>query len=126
MKKDNTPKAPPPSPNVPASLWDNDMVRNATQAMSKQDLEKYAKLGESFYKDVDYVNCTIIDNNNVIPPFMKDAVLYIEESIKSGLHPSMMTLDEKDLLKSVFGNKWYERYGFVEGDLMDIVTVKKA
>lgn len=111
--------------NNQASLWNNDMVKNATKSMSKQDLEKYARLGESFYKDVDYTTSTIIDKSNLVPPFMKDAVLYIEESIKSGLHPSMMTTDEKELLKSVYGDKWYERYGYVEGDLTDIVTIKK-
>jgi hypothetical protein len=56
---------------------------------------------------------------------MKDAVLYIEESIKSGLHPSMMTLDETELMKSILGAKWYEKYGFVEGDLKEIVTIVK-
>lgn len=107
------------------SLWDNDMVRNATQAMSKTDLSKYAKLGESFYKDVDYETSSIVDNNNIIPPFMKNAVKYIEESLKSGLHPSMMTKEEKELMTSIHGNKWYENYGYVEGDLTDFVTLKK-
>ena len=107
------------------SLWDNDMVRNASQAMSKTDLTKYAKLGESFYKDIDYETSSIIDSNNIVPPFMKNAVKYIQESLKSGLHPSMMTKEEKELMKSIHGNNWYEMYGYVEGDLSDFVTLKK-
>lgn len=122
MKKTET-SAPPPSPVISGSLWNNDMVNSAMESMSKSDRDKYAKMGESFYKDVDYETSTIIDNSNVIPPFMKDAVLYIEESIKSGLHPSMMTLDETELMKSVLGAKWYEKYGYVEGDLTEIITV---
>jgi hypothetical protein len=122
MKKTEI-SAPPSSPVIQGSLWNNDMVKSAMEAMSKSDRDKYAKMGESFYKDVDYETSTIIDNTNVIPPFMKDAVLYIEESIKSGLHPSMMTLDETELLKSVYGTKWYEKYGYVEGDLTEIITV---
>jgi hypothetical protein len=108
-----------------SSLWDNDMVKNATKSMSKNDLEKYAKLGESFYKDVDYETSTIIDKNNIIPPFMKNAVKYVEESLKSGLHPSMMTKEEVELMKEIHGAKWYEIYGYVEGDLTDFVTLKK-
>ena len=107
------------------SLWDNEMVKNATKAMSKTDLNKYAKLGESFYKDVDYETSTIIDKTNIVPPFMKNAVQYIEESLKSGLHPCMMTNEEKELMKNIYGMKWYENYGYVEGDLSDFVTLKK-
>ena len=107
------------------SLWDNDMVKNATKSMSKKDLDKFAKLGESFYKDVDYETSTIIDKNNIIPPFMKNAVKYVEESLKSGLHPSMMTKEEVELMKEIYGVKWYEVYGYVEGDLSDFVTLKK-
>lgn len=107
------------------SLWDNDMVKNASKAMSVADLNKYAKLGESFYKDVDYETSAIIDKTNIVPPFMKNAVKYIEESLKSGLHPCMMTNEEKELMKSIYGIKWYENYGYVEGDLSDFVTLKK-
>ena len=107
------------------SLWDNEMVKNATKAMSKTDLNKYAKLGESLYKDVDYETSTIIDKTNIVPPFMKNAVQYIEESLKSGLHPCMMTNEEKELMKNIYGMKWYENYGYVEGDLSDFVTLKK-
>lgn len=100
-----------------SSLWSNDMVTNATKAMSKEDLAKYAKIGESMYKDVDFETSTIN-----VPPFMRDAVISIEESIKSGLHPSMMTKEEKDLLKDVYGQEWYARYGYVKEDLEQFVT----
>ena len=107
------------------SLWNNEMVKNASKSMSKSDLDKYAKLGESFYKDIDYETSTIIDKTNIVPPFMKNAVKYVEESIKSGLHPCMMTKEEVELMKSIYGCKWYEDYGYVEGDLTDFVTLKK-
>ena len=112
-------------PSAGGSLWDNDMVRNASKSMSTTDLNKYAKLGESFYKDIDYETSTVIDNNNIVPPFMKNAVKYVEESLKSGLHPSMMTKEEVELMNSIRGAKWYENYGYVEGDLKDFVTLKK-
>lgn len=106
-----------PPPVVPCSLWNNDMVTNASKAMSKQDLDKYAKLGESMYKDVDFETSAVN-----IPPFMKDAVICIEESLKSGLHPSMMPKEEKELMRDVYGEAWYSKYGYVKGDLDDFVT----
>ena len=32
---------------------------------------------------------------------MKNAVKYVEESLKSGLHPSMMTKEEVELMKEI-------------------------
>jgi len=37
--------------------------------------------------------------------------------LKSGLHPSMLDENEKILLKEALGDKWYEKYGYVEQDL---------
>jgi hypothetical protein len=54
---------------------------------------------------------------------MYEAGAYISEQLKSGLHPSMMEDDEKRLMEELFGKEWYTKWGYVEGDLTDIVTV---
>lgn len=117
MNKD---KQPPPHRNLDhptCSLWNNDLVRNASKAMSKQDKEKYAKIGESMYKDVDFTTSQIN-----VAPFMKEAIYAIEESLKAGLHPSMMTKEEKELMKDVYGAEWYIQHGYKKEDLDDFVT----
>ena len=55
---------------------------------------------------------------------MTEAVAYIETSLRSGLHPSMLEDNEKALLKETYGNEWYHRWGYIEKDLDDIVTLK--
>ena len=45
-----------------SSLWDNAMVRDAKAKMSKEDIEQYKKIGEQFYKDMDFQQGNSIDN----------------------------------------------------------------
>lgn len=103
-------------------LFDNPMVRAASAAMSDEDKAKYKQIGEEMYGNMDFENSQVLDNT---PAPMMEAVAYVEEQLKSGLHPSMMEDNEKALLADIYGNKWYEKWGYVEGDLTDIVTIKK-
>jgi hypothetical protein len=108
-----------------SNLWNNDMVKNAVNALSPEDKERYKMIGESMYKDVNFDTSQLNDSNSNIPPFLSDATAYILECIKSGLHPSMLNENEKMILTEVLGKDWYTKYGYVEADLTDIVTLKQ-
>ena len=101
-------------------LFDNPMVRAARAAMSQDQLDKYKEIGEALYS-IDFENCTV---DTDFDSLLTDAVQYIEMTLKSGLHPSMLSDDDKNVLKEVFGEKWYEKYGYVEKDLTEIYTFK--
>ena len=107
------------------SLWNNDMVNSALKSMSPSDLEHYKKLGESLYKDLNFETSNIESNEN-IPPYLADALAYIVESIKSGLHPSMLDEDEKKVLEEVYGKEWYRKFDYTKEDLTDIVTIRNT
>ena len=107
------------------SLWNNSMITSALNAMSDEDRENYKKLGESMFADINFETASITDKNNV-PLFLNDAASYICESIKSGLHPSMLTDDEKVVMENVLGKEWYKKYDYTKEDLDDIVTLKKS
>lgn len=100
-------------------LFDNPMVRAAMAAMSDEDKEKYRILGEHMYKDVDFEKNTV----NTIPEPMAEAVAYVEMQLKSGIHPSFLEDNEKYLLEDVYGKEWYTKWGYIEADLLEIVTV---
>lgn len=104
-------------------IWNNNMVKNAINALSQEDKERYKKIGESLYKDVNFNTSELNDSNKNTPPYLSDATAYILESIKSGLHPSMLNENEKMILNEVLGNHWYTKYGYVEADLNNIVTL---
>jgi hypothetical protein len=98
-------------------LFNNPMVTAARDAMTPEMLENYKRLGESMYKDIDFENGTI---QNII----NETLQKLDCTLKSGLHPSMLSNDEKNLLKEEMGEKWYEKYGYVKEDLDKIVTIK--
>ena len=102
------------------NLFDNPMVRSARSSMTKEDLERYQDWGHAVFDDIDYET----GNINQYPPPMINALAYIESSLKSGQHPSTLNEDEINILNEMKGNKWYEKWGYVEGDLTDIVTIK--
>jgi len=106
------------------SLWNNSMITSALNSMSQEELDNYKKLGESMFGNINFETASVTDKNNV-PLFLNDAASYICESIKSGLHPSMLTEDEKAVMENVLGKEWYKKYDYVKEDLDSIVTLKK-
>lgn len=92
-----------------SDLFNNPMVNNALKAMSKEDLEKYKKIGEKLYGNINFQDSTVV--NQLITP-VEEAVAYVEEGLKSGLLPEDLEENEVILLHKTYGDKWYERYGF--------------
>lgn len=104
------------------NLFNNPMVESALKALSNEELAKYRALGEEMYGTVDFEENKILNNT---PAPMYEAGAYICEQLKSGLHPSMMENDEKRLIEELFGKEWYKKWGYVEGDLTDIITLTR-
>jgi hypothetical protein len=102
------------------TLFDNPFVNSARKSMSKEQLEDYERKGKCMFEDIDFDK--VIETG--LPPFVEEPTAQIEECIKSGLHISMLTDNEKNIMKEVFGEKWYQKYGFVKEDLNSIVTIK--
>jgi hypothetical protein len=101
------------------TLWDNPYINSARKNMSKEDIDRYAKLGESMF-EIDFEKT----GNSSLPGFMKDSLLEVFESLKSGQHPSTLNTDEINILKEGLGEIWYEIFGYCEGDLKDFVTLE--
>lgn len=90
------------------------MVNNALKSMSKEDLEKYKKIGEKLYSNINFKDSTIV--KQLITP-VEEAVAYVEEGLKSGLLPEDLEENEVILLHQTYGDKWYERYGFTRNQV---------
>jgi hypothetical protein len=88
--------------------------------MTPEQLAEYEKQGEYMFSGVDFVTTQSL---STMPPHMVEAVVYIRESLKSGLHPSMLTSNEKSLLLDAHGEGWWKEFGYVKDDLDSIVTV---
>jgi hypothetical protein len=100
-----------------SSLWNNPFINNLKETLSKEDQDRYKKIGEEMYS-VNFVNA-----GKNLPDFMEDSLISVFESLKSGMHPSALSEDEIRLLEEVFGKSWYTIFNYVEEDLNDIVTL---
>lgn len=85
--------------------------KQAKENMSREDLDFYARLGEQFYTD--------FDMEEGAPHY--DPVKSVAEEIglmlRSGMHPSALDDNEKNVLRSVYGDEWYSRFGYIKEDL---------
>jgi len=99
-------------------LFDNPMTRVASDALSEQDKERYKAIGEEIHQ-IDYTNSGL----NNMPEQMVESIAHLSECVKSGLHPSMLEDNEKEILVEGLGKTWYKKYGYVEADLDEIVTL---
>ena len=98
------------------SLFDNPMVNSASSAMTPEQKNKYKTVGEEMYNNIDFETGKVLDN-------VKDSSDYIYIQIRSGLHPSYLTEDEKKVMFQVHGDRWYEKFGYAKEDLDKIITV---
>jgi hypothetical protein len=104
-------------------LFDNPMTRAAMAALSEEDKQKYKVIGDHLYNRINFEDGQSLNN---MPPSMAEAVAYLETSLQAGFHPSMLEENEKALMKETYGDEWYKEWGYVEEDLIDIVTLKPS
>ena len=95
-------------------LFDNKMINSAIASLSVDDKKRYQQMGEEMYNSVNFSDNIILNN---FPPPVIESLQDIELQIKDGLHPSDMDKDQKNLLKEIYGDEWYTKWGFTKEDL---------
>jgi len=105
------------STQVGNDLFDNPMVRSAMAALSDEDKQRYKTIGDHLYGRINF------DNGQSLEPPIAEAVAYIETSLQSGMHPSMLEENDHALLKEQYGDEWYKQWGYVKEDLTEMVTL---
>jgi hypothetical protein len=108
------------SPKIKNDLFDNPMVANALKSLSDEELLHFKDVGEHLYGNMDFEGSKVLNN---LPAPMSEAVSFVLEGIKSGLHPSDLTDDEKAILKETYGETWYIKWGYKKEDLDSVVTL---
>lgn len=93
------------------------MQQKMAASISEEDRESFRKLGEKFHSSFDITRGEPHDLSTIC---MEEALAYTIESLKSGLHPSMLTEDEKALLTAGYGEEWYSQWGYTAKDLKSL------
>lgn len=87
------------------NLFEDQKMKQMFENLPKEDQINYKRSGEHMYS-YDYESAGNVDNK------MNEAAAYIVEGLKSGLRPSHLDESELAVMKSVYGDKWFTRYGY--------------
>lgn len=98
------------------SIFNNPMIESAKKSMTPEQIDLYKKIGEEYFKDINFTGNTQSDINLKQKIDLYDPE-YILESVKSGLHPKFLLDIEKQILSDKYGTNWYIDFGYIENDL---------
>ena len=98
------------------TLFNNPQAKAALASMSDEQKDHYKRLGECLFADNIFDQEDPRDYDDM-PEFLKDAVAYIDEALKSGLHPRDLTKEDVKVLEETYGKQWYESWGYTKEDL---------
>jgi hypothetical protein len=90
------------------------MQQTLMKSIPDEDRENFKKLGEKFHSSFDVFKGGAADLSTIS---MEEALAYVVESLKSGLHPSFLTEDEKALVMAGYGEEWYKEWGYKKEDI---------
>ena len=109
-------------------LFNNPMVEAAKKSMTPEQLEEYKRVGEYMYNNDVYKVSEI--GSKIKQPENSDLILYATQSLKSGGSPHDLSGSELRALIDVYGDNWYERFGFTDDEVpkpvIQLVTTEDA
>jgi hypothetical protein len=91
------------------NMFEDRKLLNAFKNLPKEDQDQYKKQGQHMYSK-DYESIDI--NNNPQENKVMESTAYISEGLKSGLLPSQLDENEREIMRNVFGKLWYEKFGY--------------
>lgn len=86
--------------------------KNVEKGMTDEQISNMKVLGEKFHESFD------VEKGDVHDIHMEEALAYVVESLKSGIHPAYLNEDEKAIVMAGYGEKWYEKWGY-QSDKLD-------
>jgi hypothetical protein len=87
------------------NLFQDNKMKEMFENLPVEDQISYKKSGEYMYS-YNYENPGNPEEK------INESAAYIAEGLKSGLRPSHLDESEIAVMKSVYGDKWYTKYGY--------------
>ena len=88
---------------TPYNLFTDPTYKEQFSHLPKDQQEQYKKAGEYIYSR---------DVNNDLDSNIKNAIEYIKLGLRSGLLPSCLSDDERNLMRNIVGPEWFKEFGF--------------
>ena len=93
-------------------LFDNPMFQQMKQSLTKEEQERYDQIGKEMYEAVNFETGEVEESIDVLSQ--------LKIMLRSGLHPSYLTYEEKQFLENYLGKTWYLEFGYLENDVYRI------
>lgn len=82
-----------------------------------EERAKFQKIGEKLYSSFDAQKGTLLAGQDIESIRLEEALAYVVESLKAGLHPKYLTYDEVHMLRAGYGDEWYKKWNYNKEDL---------
>lgn len=82
-------------------LFNDPFFKQLKEDMDPAEVKRYEEMGEHMYS----VNVVDPEKDMIV-----ESVAYIKEALKSGLHYTLLEDNEKELMQSYYGEKWFEEF----------------
>lgn len=92
-------------------LFDNPTFVEMKNSLPEEEQKKYEQYGNYMYSNIDAFD-EKGDMNAAV-----DTVSQIKIMLRSGMHPSFLTKEEKEFLTNYLGKEWHKEFGYLENDL---------
>jgi hypothetical protein len=100
----------------------NDYTAVAVNGLDQYGKEAFKNIGKEMFGHLRFKGVQLI---NETKPSDAEIVAYIVRQLDDGIHPSILEEGEKETLTLHLGSEWYLKWGYVVGDLTEIVTVDR-
>lgn len=82
----------------------------------------YDKFMKDMYGHLNVNGKTLVNNGE---PIEEEIIAFVVRQLNDGIHPSVLDESEIALLVKHFNDEWYTLWGYVKGDLTEIVTIDR-
>ena len=96
---------------------------HAIASMSNEDRDNFKKLGMEMFGHNKFKGVSLVNNSE--PP-EDEVTAFVTRQLDDGIHPSFLEEGEIKVLETNFGNEWYKKWGYEEGDLTEIITLNRS
>ena len=101
----------------------DDHELQSISGMSHDDRVNFKKLGMEMFGHNKFKGVSLLSNSE--PP-AEEITAFVTRQLEDGIHPSFLEEGELKVLETEFGTEWYKKWGYVEGDLTEIITLNRA
>ena len=105
--------------NADLLFGDKHLMEVANQ-LSDEDKARYATIGKELYDSISFETINSVGTQTNHEVVELENVSQLRLMLSSGMHPSFLTGEEKNIMKNNFGDKWFEEYGYLECDLQRV------